>query len=126
MKILVAFVIALSVHCSGGYQNEKVGAWMTDWLVCGPFPLQVVAESDFQFEHLPGFEIDFLQSIGGERSQEIEEGAAFTYNGQEYRWRAYSAPDSIVDLDVAVATRSHVAAYAFREFYASAETIGVL
>lgn len=125
MKKLItnAFLsILFCLDCSQSIlPGQKLGVWMTDWQVCGPFQLQVVAESEFEFEHLPGFETDFLQSVGGETAGILETEQPVLFDGKEYRWKSYSAPDSIVNLDTAVSTLSHVAAYAYREFVSPQE-----
>ncbi|HEX4949873.1 MAG TPA: DUF4838 domain-containing protein, partial [Blastocatellia bacterium] len=90
--------------------------WMRDWLLCGPFQLQMQPNNTPDNEHIPGFETDFLQAHGGERNPRIRVGQVETFAGGSAKWIQHTASDSVINLDKAVSETAFVLAYAYREF----------
>ncbi len=104
----------------------QTGRWITSWLLCGPFPLQAVSETEPEFEHLPGYETDFLNAHGGETNLNVREGQVENFKDGSATWVRYASPDSIVDLDAAVSKKDAVLAYAYAEIESPKEQIYLL
>jgi hypothetical protein len=102
-------------NCENPTSEYSPGKWLRTWLLCGPFPLQSIEEGSHDLYHLPGFEIDFLETCGSEENLKCKIGQVVRYKSISATWRLYTAPDSIVDLDEAVSKRDFVAAYGYRE-----------
>ena len=92
--------------------EETEGKYITRWLVCGPFPL---TKSALEAEHLPGFDTDFLASMGGEANPQIRPGRTIKIDGQELMWREYESPTDMVSLDESLSRLDYVTGYAYTE-----------
>lgn len=72
-QVVCCFLLIL--FCSGNIfaQQEimKLNKWITNWYLLGPLELE---ESLYEFNHLGGFENDFLAKYGGESNPKIELG----------------------------------------------------
>lgn len=93
--------------------------WLQTWLLCGPFPLQAPTDPAKQWEHLAGFETDFLKKAGGEQKPILKVGSKVSYVGGTAQWKLHTTPDSIIDLNKAVSRNDNVCAYAYTEIEAS-------
>ncbi len=86
--------------------------YIQEWLLCGPFPNE--AKKPYPATtHLPRFEEDFLQSIGGERSPQIVQDGTVNLDGTTLTWKPYKSDDSKINLDKAVSEAYPVIAYAY-------------
>ena len=63
-----------------------MGQLIQYWLICGPFPLEDYSEGTPDFEHIPGFETDYLAEHGGESKSDIKEGQIETFKGESFKW----------------------------------------
>ena len=91
------------------------GNWIKSWLICGPIPLKKSADPAESYNHLVGFNTDYLIKAGGEENPKIKVGDAVKYPGGSALWKLYSSPDSIIDLRKTVSRASTVFAYAYTE-----------
>jgi len=106
--VFVAFLVAGLV---GGFPSDGLAkgdrGFITEWLVCGPFP----------GEGGRGFYIDYLAEAGGEEKIEPEEGFFHHSKSVEegiVRWRKYSAEENgFVDFKKLCTPNEDVVAYAF-------------
>ena len=108
------------------YRAEPSGEFLRDWLLCGPFPLRAVAETDPDFEHLPGFETDFLEAHGGETNLQVEEGQVETFEGGSVAWFKHTAEEYAANLDTAVSNSEFVLAYGYCEIEAPEDRVCLL
>ena len=97
------------------YRDIPSDDFMQTWLLCGPFPLKAAEEKDNQETHLQGFEIDFLQSHGGETGLAAKAGQIEKFEGGSNRWILHSSDEKQIDLDDVLTEEPSVAAYAFCE-----------
>nr|WP_295928182.1 DUF4838 domain-containing protein [uncultured Dyadobacter sp.] len=98
-------------------QPVKDGQWLTDWLLCGPFPLAKATDPAQAWDHLSGYEAAFLKKIGGEETLSPKEGASIRSGKQSFKWVMHHANDSIIDLRKAISASSPLFAYAYTEVY---------
>ena len=120
LKHFIWLFLFIGFLCSTGNSEDLShdfieGKWQRTWLLCGPFPLQSIEEGSHDLSHLPGFDIDFLEAIGGEKNLKAKAGQIVKYDNISATWRLYTAPDSIINLDEAVSKRGFVIAYGYRE-----------
>lgn len=94
----------------------RTGEWMRDWLLCGPIPLATLPNNTPDGVHIPGFERDYLEALGGERNPRIGAGAVVDFGSGRATWVSHEAKGSVIDLDRAVSAQAFVLAYAYREF----------
>ncbi|HRX11854.1 MAG TPA: hypothetical protein P5210_09410, partial [Draconibacterium sp.] len=128
MKALVItsmFFLFLSVCFQSNAQENKLlfGTWINDWYLAGPFPL---SESSDETRHLPGFEIDFLQKNGGEKSPVVKQGQIVKFKGGSVNWIKYDANNSVINLDEIISKKSFVTAYAYSEIYSDFDGMALL
>ncbi|UCD52120.1 MAG: ankyrin repeat domain-containing protein [Phycisphaerales bacterium] len=98
------------------YQGLEPGAFMRQWLVCGPFPI-------FEDERNPGHEAvqeqafhrDFLTQHGGEPNIVPTPQMVHEIEGKEYRWRRVRSRRDVVNLMVTYGSRRYAVAYAWAE-----------
>ena len=98
------------------YQGLERGAFMRQWLVCGPFPI-------FEDELNPGDEVaqeqafhqDFLTQHGGEPNIVPNPQMVHELGGKEYRWRRLRSRRDVVNLMVTYGSRQYAIAYAWAE-----------
>jgi hypothetical protein len=108
----VLLALALSLEGSFSVKADN-GSWVTDWLIAGPISLSQVHTGQTR-GHLHKFQIDYLQTSGGEAHIKASENAVFTANTKTYTW-VHGGSDSIVDLDRMFPHRSYALAYAYKE-----------
>ncbi len=111
------FVVFLSKLEAQDFSQKPIvdGAWITEWLLCGPFDL---IKNDDVFAHCTGYETDFLIKNGGEKSLKVKAGDVVEFKGGSNNWIFYSSSDSTLNLDKAISTKEPVCGYAYTEVYA--------
>lgn len=97
--------------------------WLRSWLLCGPIPLNKPAGDAEQYNHLPGFNTDYLLKYGGEQNLSVKAGDVIKFRSGPAKWKLYNSPDSIIDLDKAVSKADPVFAYAYTEIQAEEDKI---
>jgi hypothetical protein len=83
--------------------------------LCGPFPVKEPLDAADSWEHLVGFNTDYLIKAGGEQKLQVKAGDIVKYFKGSAKWNLYNSPDSIIDLDKAVSNKEPVLAYAYTE-----------
>lgn len=127
-KLLFLLLILASVSLSFGATSQPVQfeKWIQDWYLCGPFPLLASTEPTNDAVHIPGFETDFLKNHGGETGFKFKEGQTERFPGGANRWIQHTAPDSVVNLDLAISKAELQVAYAYCRLESPADQICVL
>ena len=126
MKLLLPFIsLFLLISFPGESQNSIVpqkiipGQFVKSWLLLGPIPLQVQKDQAKAWEHLPGFNTDYLLKQGGENNLSVKAGDVVKLPNGSVAWKYVQTPDSIVDLVAAVSKSFPVFAYAYTEVEAA-------
>ncbi len=91
------------------------GQWIKTWLLCGPIPVKEPSDPSDGWDHLVGFNSDYLVKSGGEQNPRIKAGDVVKYPKGSAKWTLYTSPDSIVDLRKTVSRQFPVFAYAYTE-----------
>lgn len=108
-------------------QNLQNGQWLKNWMLVGSIHLAKQDQpSGHQWEHIPGFETDYLQSVGGEKNPVLKDGATIRFKGGSAKSMLYQSPDSMVNLDQALSKDFPVLAYGYTEIEAPEEGIRML
>jgi hypothetical protein len=108
-------------------QNLQNGQWLKEWILVGPVHLEKQDEpSGGQWKHIPGFETDYLQSVGGEKSPVLKDGKTVEFKGGKAKCILFHSPDSMVNLDLALSKDAPVLAYGYTEVEAPEEGIKIL
>src|SRR4030042_771514 len=94
------------------------GQWIKSWMLCGPIPLQIPRDASDTWQHLVGFNTDYLLKSGGEQDLKVKTGDAVKYPKGSVKWKLFNSPDSIIDLDEALSKDDPVLAYAYSEVQA--------
>ncbi|WP_428656461.1 DUF4838 domain-containing protein [Runella sp.] len=100
-------------------QPIATGQWLKTWLLCGPFPLETPKDAFQQWDHLVGFNKDYLTKIGGEKNPQFQAGDVVKYATGTAKWVLHTTPDSIIDLNKTVSRNDNVIAYAYTEVMAA-------
>ncbi len=93
--------------------------WVKTWLLCGPFSLGKPKDAFQQWDHLAGFNKDYLTKIGGEKNPRFRVGDVAKYGAEIAKWVLHTTPDSIIDLNKTVSRNDNVIAYAYTEVQAA-------
>lgn len=88
-------------------------------MVCGAIPLQQHTDLNRLWDHLPGFETDYLKKFGGETNLNVKTGDVVKLKQGSIVWKNYESPDSAINLVTAISKASPVCAYAYSEVDAS-------
>jgi len=96
-------------------QPVMPGKWIKSWLLCGPIPIKEPSDAAETYNHLEGFNTDYLVKAGGEQNPVIESGDVVKYPKGSVKWELYASPDSIVNLCKAISKSAPVFAYAYTE-----------
>lgn len=96
-------------------QQVVPGQWIKSWLICGPIPIKEPLDPADSWDHLVGFNTDYLTNTGGEQNPQIKAGDVVKYVKGSARWKLYNAPDSTISLDKVVSKAAPVFAYAYTE-----------
>jgi hypothetical protein len=99
-------------------QPVIAGQWIKSWMLCGPIPLQIPRDASDTWEHLIGFNKDYLLKSGGEQDLKVKTGDAVKYPKGSVKWKLFNSPDSIIDLDKTLSNEDPVLAYAYSEVQA--------
>jgi hypothetical protein len=123
--ILIVLVVLISNAVTKGQQinSPKIseGKWIKSWLLCGPIHLKEPKNEADAWDHLVGFNTDYLKKFGGEENLKIKVGSKVKYEGGTATWKLWNANDSIIDLCAALSKESPVLAYAYTEVFAEEE-----
>ena len=123
--ILIVLVVLISNAVTQGQQinSPKIseGKWIKSWLLCGPIHLKEPKNEADAWDHLVGFNTDYLKKFGGEENLKIKVGSKVKYEGGAATWKLWNANDSIIDLCAALSKESPVLAYAYTEVFAEEE-----
>jgi len=133
MKLLFLFIsLFLLISLAGLGQNPMVpqrilhGKFVKSWLLLGPVPLKLQKDPALSYEHLPGYETDYLKSQGGEGNLTIQTGDAIEVGKKNLKWKSVQATDSIVDLVAQLSNIFPALAYACTEVEAADEGVQLL
>ncbi len=120
--------ISFQGECQTTLQSQKIvdGKFIKSWLLLGPIPLQLQTDLDKSFEHLPGFNFDYLSKFGGEKNLKIKTGDIVKLDKGSVTWKYYEAGDSIVNLVDAVSKSYPVFAYTYAEVEAVEDGIQMI
>jgi C-terminal processing protease CtpA/Prc len=96
------------------YQGLEPGAFMKEWLLCGPFPVfEGSDQPDDPAVPRRAFDRDFLIQHGGETQIQPTPEMVHQWDGKDYRWlKAVSRTDTI-NLISQLGFKEHAAAYAW-------------
>jgi len=122
-KIFLIIVIILFFKATADSQKiteQRVAPreWIKSWLLCGPIPLQVPKDPSLSYDHLDGFKIDYLKKAGGENNLQVKAGDVLKFKNGSAKWQLYNSPDSVINLEKALAEKDNVLAYAYTEVQA--------
>ena len=109
----ITLPVALAQDMAPNHPNQPSGAFLRQWLLCGPFSTQPTAVDVTNRPPTPGFNIDFLVAAGGERAIRPQAGQTVTHPAGKATWTLHEATNDAINLRAAVSTRSEVAAYAY-------------
>ena len=125
MKKFFLYLCVLTLFFTGNTSAQKVtpqpiaaGKWLQTWLLCGPFSLEKPKDAFQQWDHLVGFNNDFLVKIGGEKNPQIKAGDAIKLANGTAKWQLHTTSDSIVDLNTTISREDNICAYAYTEVQA--------
>jgi hypothetical protein len=99
------------------------GQWIKSWLLCGPIPVKEPEDAVNSWDHLVGFNTDYLKKAGGEQNLQVKSGDVVKYTTGSARWKLYNSPDSIIDLDKTVSNDAPVLAYAYTEIQSDENSV---
>ena len=124
MKPLFLFIsLFLFFSHSGLCENTppKIipGQFIKSWLLLGPIPLQLQPDPEKSWDHLPGFNTDYLQKFGGEHNLAVKAGDVVKLDKKSVTWKAVQSADSIIDLAAALSKSYPVCGYAYTEVEAA-------
>jgi hypothetical protein len=126
MKKEIYLIILLSLFISGIMRAQELptqtvvpGKWIKSWLLCGPFPVKdpLVDPQDLSksWDHLIGFETDFLKKEGGEQNLKVKIGDVVRYTGGSAKWVLYTSPDSAINFNKVITKDAPAVGYAYTE-----------
>ena len=128
--LIFAFLIVIvnpSIAEDLKVQNLQNGQWLKNWILVGPIHLAKQENpSGGQWTHIPGFETDYLKTVGGEKNPVLKAGATIKFQGGNTKCILFNSPDSMVNLDLALSKDAPVLAYGYTEIYAPEEEIRIL
>uniref|UniRef100_UPI003217380B DUF4838 domain-containing protein n=1 Tax=uncultured Draconibacterium sp. TaxID=1573823 RepID=UPI003217380B len=113
--LLTLFLVKGTLGKEFPIQKLQNGQWLKTWYLIGPFHLQKQKEASGQWQHIPGFETDYLEDLGGEIHPKLSENTAVFYPKGEAKCFLYNSPDSIINLDNALSKEAPVLAYCYTE-----------
>ncbi len=128
--LLISFTLIFTLITTLTAQTPTIkyeeGQWIKTWLLCGPVFLEKTEGPVSEIEHLPGFEIDYLEQIGGEAKPEIKPGQTFSFNGGDLTFTPFTSEQDKIDLDIAVSKSDKVLAYAYCEIESAEDKVSIL
>ena len=109
------------------YRGLEPGAFMKQWLVCGPFPVSDGPEEpEDGAVQIQAFYRDFLTQHGGEANIAPAPQMVHQANGREYRWQYVASESDIVSLTEVYGAKEYAIAYAWAEIEMPAAQGGLL
>ncbi len=109
------------------YQGLEPGAFMKQWLVCGPFP---VFDGEKKPEDLAAqrqaFDRDFLTEHGGESQIQPAMGMTHHKKDEDCRWRKAQSPTDLINLIRHLGYEQYAIGYAWARIDMPAETSALL
>jgi CubicO group peptidase (beta-lactamase class C family) len=118
---------ALQETPAASYADLAPDAFMTRWLVCGPFPaFEGQGSPQSETDLRPAFDRDFLAQHGGEAG--VEPNPALVHETAQGRrqWQFVSAAGGVLDLAEPCGQKDFAVAYAWAEIDLPAPTKGLL
>jgi len=120
IRILLITLVLLLAQFSVFSQTLPVqqilpGEFLKSWLLCGPIPIKEPLDLSESWNHLVGYNTDYLIKAGGEQNLHVKAGDVVKYAKGSAKWKLYTSPDSIIDLCKAISKESPVFAYAYTE-----------
>lgn len=113
--ILILILICTNAFAESLPLKVSNGQWIKTWLLCGPFELQKTVDPAKAWDHLDGYENNFLAKLGGESNLTIKPGSVVKAGKKSLKWIAHTAADSAVDLRAVLSRDAPVFAYAYTE-----------
>lgn len=113
----------LSVLATAQSSKLTTGKWLQNWYLAGPFQLE---EGIDEYQHLGGFDTDFLEKSGGETNPRVNDGAKIKFDGGFVNWKYYKSPEPVINLDEQISKKSFVCAYAYTEIESEVEGVFIL
>jgi len=128
LVIVFAALFFQSNNCAQQISPQPVipGQWIKSWLLSGPIPLHEPKDASGSWDHLVGFNTDYLIKAGGEQNLQVKAGDVVRFVKGSVKWKLYDSPDSIIDLDKAVSKEAPVFAYAYTEIQSDENKIWVI
>jgi hypothetical protein len=83
---------------TASYKEPEPGAFMRNWLVCGPFPVSDQVEEPGDEKAQQAFAFDFLAQHGGETKIEPKPGLTHQMDSEEYVWKLVKEEDDVINL----------------------------
>jgi hypothetical protein len=121
----IFFIIIIILFFKSTADSQKIpeqrvtpGEWIKSWLICGPIPLQKQKDPSLSYDHNLGFITDYLKNAGGENNLHVKAGDIVKFKNGSAKWKLYNSPDSVIDLEKAIAEKNYVLAYAYTEIQA--------
>ena len=122
-KLFLFISVFLLISFFGTCENvpKKIipGQFVKSWLLLGPIPLQLQPDPDKSWDHLPGFNKDYLMNFGGEKNLVVKAGDIVKLDKETVVWKQWKSSDSIVNLAAALSKSYPVFAYAYTEVEAT-------
>ena len=115
ISLFLMYFLANGTTPSLSPQKVTANQWITNWLLCGPIPVQLQTDPKKAYQHLAGFSTDYLTKLGGEANPVIKEGDVLKLAKGTLKWKNYQSPDSLVDLVAAISKAAPVMAYGYTE-----------
>ena len=107
---------ALPVGEVASYPGLEPGAFMKQWLTCGPFPVFDGEEKpEDRVAQKQAFDRDFLSEHGGEAKIRPVPEMVHRSAGNEYRWQHLETPVNLINLSALYGRKDYVVAYAWAE-----------
>lgn len=124
--LILSFLLIVTTSATARAQQFEAQSvtpekWIKSWLLCGPIHLKEPKNEADAWDHLVGFNTDYLKKFGGEENLKIKVGSKVKYEGGTATWKLWNANDSIIDLCAALSKESPVLAYAYTEVFAEEE-----
>lgn len=123
-RLLSIHLVACLLFFRTGYsqnlpiQKPITNKWIKTWLLCGPIPLEPLTDPSKGWNHLGGYETDYLQSLGGETNIRVKAGDVVKFPNGTAKWTLHTTTDSVIDLRKTLTRNAPVFAYAYTEITA--------
>jgi hypothetical protein len=107
---------ALPTGENASYRGLEPGAFMKQWLTCGPFPVfDGEEEPGDQLAQRQAFDRDFLAEHAGETNIKPAPEMMHHRGGNEYRWQPFQTQVNLINLSALYGHKDYVCAYAWAE-----------